>query len=42
VTDEHPARPEPVPAQAVLRWPNHPPPIGGLDQLADCGHDPKG
>ena len=38
MADEHPARAEPVPAWAVLRWPDHPVAIGGADQLADCEH----
>jgi hypothetical protein len=41
VTDEHPARAEPVPARAVLRWPNHPSTISAADELADCGHNAK-
>jgi hypothetical protein len=31
VTDEHPARAEPVPARAVLGWPNHPSAISAAD-----------
>jgi hypothetical protein len=31
VTDEHPARAEPMPARAVLRWPNHPSAISAAD-----------
>ena len=41
MTDEHPARREPVPARAALRRPDHPAAIGDADQLADCGHDSK-
>ena len=42
MTDEHPARREPVPARAALRWPDHPPAIGAADELAEGGHDKAG
>jgi hypothetical protein len=41
MTDEHPARAEPVPARAAQPWPDYLSATGGPDQLADRRHDPR-